>query len=179
MIDAKVSSCLNEGIPFDFEAEITTAEQRRIWVRAIGEAVRDARHKVIGFQGALQDITLQRNHELERNALAIKLSNTLRDMSDSFFTLDRHWRITYVNDAMTKSARREREELIDQLMWDAFPGSENSLFHRCYEKAMTSREAATVVDYYEPLDKWFHVRVFPTEDGVAVYFQDVTQERKN
>lgn len=179
MIDAKVSSCLNEGIPFDFEAEITTATQRRIWVRAIGEAVRDARHKVIGFQGALQDITLQRNHELERNALANKLSNTLRDMSDSFFTLDRHWRITYVNDAMTKSARREREELIDQLMWDAFPGSENSLFHRCYEKAMASKEAATVVDYYAPLDKWFHVRAFPTEDGVAVYFQDVTQERRD
>lgn len=179
MIAAKVGQCLNDGIPFDFEAELVTAKQRKIWVRAIGEAVRDGKRKITGFQGALQDITQQRVNAMERNALAIKLSNTLRDMSDSFFTLDEKWHITYVNDAMLASVKRERAELLNQLMWEAFPGTENSRFHRCYEQAIATRSVASVVEYYEPLGRWFEVRAYPTEDGVAIYFQDVTKKRQD
>lgn len=177
MIAATVQRCLSDGIPFDFEAELVTARQKRIWVRAIGEAIFDSQKEIIGFQGAFQDITLQRASAAERNALAIRLSNTLRDMSDSFFTLDKNWRITYVNDAMLKTVGRSRDELINRLMWDAFPGTQNSRFHQCYEQALATRSVATLVEYYEPLEKWFDLRVYPAEDGVAIYFQDVTKKR--
>lgn len=61
-----VEQCLQEGIPFDFESVVITAKGRRIWVRAIGEAVRDDRGRIIRLQGAFQDITEQR---LAREAL--------------------------------------------------------------------------------------------------------------
>lgn len=179
MIVAKVARCLNDGVPFDFEAELATPDQQVKWVRVIGEAIRDGKRRITGFQGALQDITLQRKNDVERNALAIKLSNTLRDMSDSFFTLDSKWYITYVNDSMLEAVNREREDLVNRLMWDAFPGTENSRFHRCYEQAISTRSMARVVEYYAPLDKWYEIRAYPTEDGVAVYFQDVTKTRRD
>lgn len=176
---AKVARCLNDGVPFDFEAELATPEQQVKWVRVIGEAVRDGKRRITGFQGALQDITRQRKNELERNALAIKLSNTLRDMSDSFFTLDSNWNITYVNDSMLAAVNRKPEELLNQLMWDAFPGSENSRFHQCYERAIATGSVASVVEFYAPLGSWYEVRAYPTQDGVAVYFRDVTKKRED
>ncbi|MEO8140661.1 MAG: PAS domain-containing protein, partial [Gemmatimonadota bacterium] len=54
---AAVRACTEEGTPFDFDAEILTATGRPVWVRAIGEAERDASGKVRRIQGALQDIS--------------------------------------------------------------------------------------------------------------------------
>jgi PAS domain S-box-containing protein len=179
MVATTVSRCLSEGTPFDFEAELITALQRRIWVRVIGEAVRDASNTVTGFQGALQDITVQHAHEIERHALATKLSATLQNMSDAFFTLDRNWHITFVNEEMIRTVKRTRQDMLHKRIWDVFPGSENSRFHDCYQRVMDTGKASNEVDYHEPLGKWFEVRAHPTDDGVAVYFQDVTQKRRD
>jgi two-component system cell cycle sensor histidine kinase/response regulator CckA len=48
--------CAEEGVSFDVEAQIVSAKGRRIWVRAMGEAVRDKDGSIIQVQGALQDI---------------------------------------------------------------------------------------------------------------------------
>jgi PAS domain S-box-containing protein len=179
MVSNTVSRCLRDGTPFDFEAELVTAHQRRIWVRVIGEAVKDASGTIAGFQGAVQDITTQRAHEIERHALATKLSATLHNMSDAFFTMDRRWRITFVNDEMTRAVNRTREDMLHQRLWDVFPGTENSLFHLSFQRAVDTGKVANEVGFYPPLGKWFELRSHPTDDGVAVYFRDITQQRKD
>jgi len=35
------------------------------------------------------------------------------------------------------------------------------------------------VEYYGPLKKWFQVSAYPVSEGLAVYFRDMTDERKN
>lgn len=69
------SRCVKEGITYDEEMEIISSSGKRIWVRTIGEAVRDDNGKIFKIQGAFQDITerkkaeeniLQLNNELEQ-----------------------------------------------------------------------------------------------------------------
>ncbi|MDA3911601.1 MAG: PAS domain S-box protein [Bacteroidales bacterium] len=57
--------CIKEGIPYDEEMEIITASGKRVWVRTIGEAVRDDNGNIVKIQGALQDISLQKQAEKE------------------------------------------------------------------------------------------------------------------
>jgi PAS domain S-box-containing protein len=52
-----VQACERDGTPYDFELPKQTAKGRQIWVRSIGEAVRDAEGRIIRLQGAFQDIT--------------------------------------------------------------------------------------------------------------------------
>jgi PAS domain S-box-containing protein len=56
-ISAAFGACVREGTPFDIEPQIITAKGRRIWVRVIAEAERDAGGHIRRIQGALQDIT--------------------------------------------------------------------------------------------------------------------------
>lgn len=65
-IQALVAACITEGRPFDDEFEIETARGQRLWVRAIGRAVRDATGAVVRVEGALQDLTARKQLELER-----------------------------------------------------------------------------------------------------------------
>jgi hypothetical protein len=34
-------------------------------------------------------------------------------------------------------------------------------------------------EYYTELDLWLEVHAYPTEEGLAVYFQDISQRKKN
>lgn len=58
-----VDACAQDGTAYDFELPKITAKGRRIWVRSIGEAVRDGEGKIIRIQGAFQDISDRRQAE--------------------------------------------------------------------------------------------------------------------
>ena len=55
-----VETCARDGTPYDFEVPKLTATGRRIWVRSIAEAVRDAGGRIVRLQGAFQDISARR-----------------------------------------------------------------------------------------------------------------------
>jgi signal transduction histidine kinase len=52
-----VELCATQGIPYEFVLPKNTVKGRRIWVRCIGEAVRDASGAIVRMQGAFQDVT--------------------------------------------------------------------------------------------------------------------------
>ncbi|MES2466470.1 MAG: PAS domain S-box protein [Verrucomicrobiota bacterium] len=58
-----IKSCLREGTPFDIELQIITARGRRVWVRSLGEAERDAMGVIRRVQGNMQDITGRKTAE--------------------------------------------------------------------------------------------------------------------
>jgi signal transduction histidine kinase len=64
-----VEACARDGTPYEFEVPKFTAKGRRIWVRSIGEAVRDSTGRIVRLQGAFQDIT---ERKLAEEALAQK-----------------------------------------------------------------------------------------------------------
>ena len=75
-----VETCAREGTPYDFELPKFTAKGRLIWVRSIGEAVRDAHGKIIRLQGAFQDITVHKQAEAERERLIKELQDALAEV---------------------------------------------------------------------------------------------------
>ncbi len=79
--------CARKGIPYDEEMEIITSTGKRIWVRTIGEAVRDAKGKIYKVQGAFQDISARKAEEeqtRERDLQFRKLSANVPDLIYQF-----------------------------------------------------------------------------------------------
>lgn len=57
-------ACIEHGEPYDEEMQIITAKGNHVWVRTTGEAVRDGKGRIIGAQGAFQDISEQKQIQL-------------------------------------------------------------------------------------------------------------------
>ncbi len=55
-----VNQCLTNGIPYDEELQLVAAGGPAVWVRSVGEAVRDDQGSIVRIQGAFQDISQQK-----------------------------------------------------------------------------------------------------------------------
>jgi PAS domain S-box-containing protein len=173
-----LARCESAGTPFDISGELAAPGAEARWVRAIGEAVRDASGQVVRLQGAVQDITEQRRMELELARASERLTNTLERISDAFFTVDSAWRFTYTNHEAERLLQHPRTALLGRVLWEVFPEAVETPFYTQYQRAMTERCALEFEAYYPPFDNWFTVKAYPVPDGLVVYFRDATDTRR-
>lgn len=90
-IERVFGACMTDGTPFDEELQILTANKRRVWVRAIGEAVRDSSGKIIQVQGVFQDINKTKLVELalvESRSNLSKAIAVIQEVSAGNISLD-------------------------------------------------------------------------------------------
>jgi PAS domain S-box-containing protein len=107
-----------------------------------------------------------------------QIVNFLEGMSDAFFALDTDWRFSYVNYKAAQFLQRSPEELFGKNFWEEFPGLINSVFYDQYHKAVAKQVGVIFEKYYRPLKVWWEVRVFPSRDGISVFFHDITTRKK-
>jgi len=177
VVRAAVRECIESGKSFDLELRLFAAPARQLWVRVIGEAVRDDAGAIRRIEGVIQDVTARRNAEDDARRLSASVSETLEHISDGFCTIDRDWRFSFFNREAERQVGRPRESLIGRVVWDAFPELLGTIFEISYRHAMATGETTEFEAWFEPLASWFRVRAYPSPQGLAVYFYNVTAER--
>ncbi|HEY8710123.1 MAG TPA: PAS domain S-box protein [Burkholderiaceae bacterium] len=176
LIRAAVERCIADGTAYDLEVEKITSRGRRVWVRTMGEAERDAQGRIVRIQGAFQEITDRKQAEQETAQLASRLTDTLESITDSFYVVDRDWRFTYVNIEAERMFERQREDLIGRDLWEAFPQLLGSDFEHGCRRAMRENSAVTLDAFYAPWDTWFRASAYPSAEGLTVNLHDITAE---
>ncbi len=171
--------CAASGEPFDVEAALVTGRGRHASVRVCGEAERDELGAITRVRGAVQDISLQKAAADQIRSLGVRLTSALENISDGFLTMDRQWRFTYVNAAAEQVLERRRGELLGSVAWEQFPDAIGTAFEEHYQRALAHNTTQSFEAFYQQLAKWFEVRVYPSPDGLAVYFRDVTDLRRH
>ncbi|MFN4016102.1 MAG: PAS domain S-box protein [Reyranella sp.] len=177
-MEVALDLCALEGRPFDETLRIVTARGRHVWVRVIGEAVRDRQGAIRSIRGALQDMTELLEARESSRRLAERLYQTLDNINDGFITIDADWRFTFVNQEAMRLLERSDTDLYASLLWEMLPDIVGSGFERNLREAAESQQVKTFVEYASGLAKWFSVRAYPSNEGLAIYLQDVTSSRE-
>ncbi|MGV8123363.1 MAG: PAS domain S-box protein [Candidatus Xenobiia bacterium LiM19] len=107
------------------------------------------------------------------------LNSVFERVTDAFVALDRNWRYTYVNNKAGELLGRRPDDLIGKHIWTEFPTGVGQPFQRAYEKAMTEQKPIHIEDYYAPWDRWFENVIYPSPDGLSIYFHDITENKKS
>ncbi|MGB5962209.1 MAG: PAS domain-containing protein [Coleofasciculaceae cyanobacterium] len=102
---------------------------------------------------------------------------TLESISDAFFSLDLDWRFTYVNPQMTRMVNRSFDDLIGKNIWEEFPAAVGTVFEQEYRRAIAEQVTVSFEAFYPPFNVWYGVRAYPMASGLAVYFQDITEQK--
>jgi PAS domain S-box-containing protein len=108
---------------------------------------------------------------------AQQTGDVLERVSDAFVALDADWRYTYVNQRAAELFGRKREDLLGRHIWTEFPEGVGQPFHRAYERAMAEQVFIQFENYYEPWGRWFENRIYPSPDGVSIFFHEITDRK--
>lgn len=109
-----------------------------------------------------------------------KTTAFLESISDGFITLDHGWRYTSINAAGAKMMRREPGELLGKTLWDTWPNAMKSAFGAACHQTVAGKVPVQVEAFYpEPLNAWFDVRCYPSEEGLTLFFTDTTKRKED
>ncbi|HXS36576.1 MAG TPA: PAS domain S-box protein [Flavipsychrobacter sp.] len=130
------------------------------------------------INGIAVDITRLRMVEEQLKLNVSEIETILESITDGFFAVNANWEFTYINKESEILLRRRRENIIGKNIWQNFPSVIDLQFYRELHKAIEDQVSVHFEDYFPQLQKWFLVNAYPTKDGLAVYFRDITEEKE-
>ena len=99
--------------------------------------------------------------------------------TDAIVGVDRNWVMTYLNPKATELYASDRQ-ILGRNVWEAFPDAvyEGSPYVEHFNRAMNEGIPSGFDAHYpEPLNRWLHIDVYPTPEGIVTFSRDVTDER--
>jgi diguanylate cyclase (GGDEF)-like protein/PAS domain S-box-containing protein len=124
-----------------------------------------------------EDLTVCRDAHEELKRSRERMNLMLESIGDAFFAVDRDWRITYANGKAASFVGVELHDALGKPLLEVAPALAGTALLDQYREAMDSGQTATMEVYWEPSDTWIETRVYPTADGLSVYFHDITEKR--
>ncbi|MDA8230466.1 MAG: PAS domain-containing protein [Magnetospirillum sp.] len=112
----------------------------------------------------------------QAQVLAGKVASILESTADAVIELSCDWRYVFLN-TRARQALETGGSLLGKSLWDAFPAPLGSVDQTHLRRAMEAREPAEYESYCAPWQRWFHVRAFPSAEGIAIFFRDVTEDK--
>ncbi|MGA8029397.1 MAG: PAS domain-containing protein, partial [Bryobacteraceae bacterium] len=122
-----------------------------------------------------EDITDKKKAEESLLHLQQRLIGVIDSTSDCVFVVDADWRLTYLN-----HNARERfgygNEMLSHAFWEVYPELIEGALWQNYSKAMAQRVSVEFDMFHEPPGVRYQIRAFPAQDGLVIFFRDVTSE---
>lgn len=166
--------CHDEGKPFDIEAQFVTGKGRPIWVRAIGEAVRSPKGGIARVQGTIQDITERKKAEKSLERSEIRFRQLAESIPMIVWTASPDGNVGVTETVLGG----KRENLLRRVVWEDGKIGREGPFAVQFRRALSENLVVQFDAWYDPAKMWLEVRVYPFDEGLSVYFRDVTQLRR-
>jgi len=121
---------------------------------------------------------VKRNQQVKTKLRASdrQVVDLLENMTDGFFALNQERCFTYVNAQASRILQRESEDLLCHQFSSILPEFKNSIFEKHLNQAQNQQSSITFETRYH--NRWLEIRIFPSYEGVSVFFHDITQRKQ-
>ncbi|WP_158974945.1 PAS domain S-box protein [Cellulophaga sp. L1A9] len=130
------------------------------------------------YQGIIQDVTVREETALILRNTTLKYRELTERISDGFVALDKDWNFNYVNAKACEVIGKSYADLIGTSAWNALPFFKETNAYKVLLEAMQTQEYKYISQYRKDFDKWYEYRMYPSSEGISVYFKDITEIKK-
>ncbi|MHB1935393.1 MAG: PAS domain-containing protein [Acidobacteriaceae bacterium] len=107
-----------------------------------------------------------------------RLAESIATIPAGYVTLDRNWTFTFANRQAIHGSRQRPEDFIGKNIWTIWPQLVGTEIEQKLAQVMETGVPAHFEHYGATYDAWFEMHVYPTEDGISTYFQEITQRKR-
>lgn len=172
----KIESVFSNGVD-ELETNLLTRDGRKIPYYFNGSrVVFDGVEYLIGM-----GIDMTERNAARAKAIAASRQNetTLNRIRSAVVSVDIEFKYTFLNDAALTTHPGGRDSVLGKHMLEVHPEMNGSVFWETYQRAMKTMQVQEVENYYQPMDTWFSVKAYPSEDGLTIFYDDITVRKKS
>lgn len=123
--------------------------------------------------------TIQRKKTSEALQKSLEEKNDILDsIDDAFISLDQNWVVKYWNKKSEEIVNLKREQIIGRNFWDVFPQLLGTIYEKNYKEALKNQKTINFQDYFEELNVWLDITLYPSKNGLSVYYKDISETKK-
>lgn len=177
-VEAAIRHAVDHCLPIDVVHRLIWPDGSLHWVRGVSRVFDDESGKPVRMAGLAIDITAQKQAELQLHTAHERVREILESINDAFYSLDNNGCFTYVNQKAASLWNKRPADLLGKNIWEVFPsGKETESYHHI-QQALSRRQFMQYESYSAFLDQWVEIHIYPTEQGVSVYFQDISDRKR-
>src|SRR4051812_14123906 len=130
-----------------------------------------------------RDLREHRRAQQEIEDYRRQIDTVFASITDAFYALDRDFRFSYLNDRAVQllgdvlGEPLTREDFLGNEVFAMFPGALGTATERNFRLALAERRTIAYEFLYPPGTRWFDIRVYPSDEGLAVYFVEVSDRK--
>jgi signal transduction histidine kinase len=163
---------------------VDAANQWRLgeFTRRVNNRERSEIGRVAEAFNTMADALERREHELSEakekaEEAAAQITTIFESTPDSVVIVDRDWRISYLN-ARARAQVAEGRDLIGTNLWEAFPKVAGTEIFSQLREAMSNQRPVSLETFSARRDAWYAINAFPSGEGLAAYFRDITEHKR-
>lgn len=145
-----------------------------IWLEGIG-APRKLPDGSIIWDSLVFNITELKNSTENLLKAFVEKNKILESIGDAFFTMDRHFTVSYWNKAAEYLLDTPRENIIGKNLYEVFPDGLNANSYEIYKKVLQTGEPVTFEEYF---GLWLEINAHPSDEGLSIFFRDITLRKE-
>jgi len=119
------------------------------------------------------------NQQSRRKRKEEELKIVLNRISKGVVSVNNSWHYTFLNEAARTTFALRDNEPIGKIIWEVHPEMKGTVFWDKYHEAMLTKKVTAFESYYVPMDIWFSVRVYPSDDGLTIFYKNITEAKKS
>ncbi|WP_373523594.1 PAS domain S-box protein [Aquiflexum sp.] len=175
---AELWGTIAKGKVFRGEIKNQAKDGSFYWVDSTIVPFLDENNKPFQYVAIRIDITAKKLANEKIIEILEEKNNILESIGDGFFAVNKDWTVTYWNKKAETILGRNKEDVLGKNIWETHPDVIDSEFYRQYHKAMLTGETINFEENYATLDLWVEVTVYPSENGLSIYFKDISYRKK-
>jgi PAS domain S-box-containing protein len=135
-------------------------------------------NELIQIKGYVFDDTDRKKAEEELINSKRQMKEILDSIQDCFVALNQYWDFIYVNQFAAEYFGVEADDIVGRNVWKIFPELRNTSYENAVRNAMKEQEIQhfKAQDIRNP-DQWYDFSVYPWNEGISIYWRDITRSK--
>lgn len=170
----------------EFVSQVYRKDLSTIWISENCRAIRDAKGRLLYYEGTVEDITQRRLAEEQVRHSEALYHSLVETLPQNIFRKDLQFRFTFANQQFCKALGRSLDEIVGKTDFDFFPPELAEKYQRDDRRVIeTGKPYETVEEHQPPGGSKIFVQVVKTplrdQDGKTIglqaIFWDITPQR--
>lgn len=129
-----------------------------------------------GFAVYYSDITEKKQTEAREAAATRQIRQAFEAIPEGVVIIDKDWHFVFANQRALELVGTS--DILGHNIFELFPGNDEEPFGSTYRTTMATRQPSEFEAFHgEPINTWFKVQAKPYEQGIIVFFADITRRK--